>query len=233
MLNQRERRAVMVEEVATIWSRVRALCDTCARPRLPAVQAGLFLSWPHDFRLRVESVFGTSLDLGLAGDSLTAYLPAQRAGVALDAVRDSLDWIDPGSRVVQLMTGVWRPPDSAWLRGTWEGALIVLRWSEGADSVALALDGDGRPVRVLLASPAGHGIRVGYERWEIVDGVLWPMVVSVRDLGSAFELTSRVSRARFSDQPDRLRLTVRIPEDAQRLGAARLRRLLEKLETAR
>jgi hypothetical protein len=153
--------------------------------------------------------------------------------VALDAASDSLGWTDPGSLAVRLVTGIWRPPDSAWAGGTWEGGLLLLRWSEGADSVTVALDRDGRPVRVLLSRNAGRGIRAGYERWETVDGVLWPIVLSVRDLEGGFEITSRISRVRFIDKPDRLRLSVRIPASAQRLGLGRLRRLLEKLEMAR
>ena len=51
------------------------------RPRCPAPQARLLLAAPDAFRLRVDSLFGTALDLAARGDSLTAYVPPRRAGM--------------------------------------------------------------------------------------------------------------------------------------------------------
>lgn len=232
-LNQRQQRAVMVEEAATIWPRGGTGCDSCPMRRLPGVQAQLAFSWPALFRLRVDSIFGTALDLGLAGDSLRAYAPAQRAGVALDARRDSLGVSDAGSLAVRLLTAGWRPPDTAWTRAAWEGRLLVLRWSESGDSVVVALDDRGRPAWARLGRDAGRGIRVAYERWETVDGVAWPVTLRVRSLGGEFEVTSRIARVRFGASADSHRLAVHIPDDAERLGPDRLRRLLERVESVR
>lgn len=227
-LSRREQCAAMVEGAATIWSRPFALCDTCPRRRLPALQAGFVLAWPDAFRLRVSSMFGTALDLALAGDSVAAYAPAQRWGVALDTVRDSLGLGQPGRLAVRLVSAGWRPPQPAWTGGTWEGGLLILRWSEAADSVALAIDEAGRPVRVRLWRDARHGVAVDYERWEAVDGLPWPAVLKVRTLGGTLDLSCRLERVRFLARPDRSRLVVSIPADAERLGLDRLRRLLER-----
>ncbi len=232
-LGQRERRAAMVEETATLWPRAQALCDTCAKLRLPAVQADLYFSWPRSLRLRIASVFGTALDLGLAGDSRGAYAPAPRAGVTVDAARDSLGVADPGGLAVRVAAAIWRPPESAWSRGTWDAGWLVLRWREGEDSLRVAVDGAGRPARVRLERNAVHGLDVRYERWEVVDGVSWPMTLSVSDPGGTFALTSRVTSARFAPRRDSLRLAVQIPDDAERLGLEDLRRLLPRLERAR
>jgi hypothetical protein len=225
----REQRAAMVEGAATIWPRILARCDTCPPRRLPAVQADLALAWPDAFRLRVSSVFGTALDLGLAGDSTTAYAPAQRWGVALDAVRDSFGLDCPGSLAVRLVSAGWRPPQPAWVRGSWEGGLLVLRWRESADSVALAVDQAGLPAWARLWRDPRRGVVVDYERWETVEGVAWPVVLQVRELGGAFDLTCRLARVSFAAHPDRSRLAVRMPADADRLGLDRLRGLLERV----
>lgn len=228
-LSRREQSAAMVEGAATIWSRVFALCDTCPPRRLPALQAGFVLAWPDAFRLRVSSMFGTALDLALAGDSITAHAPAQRWGVALDAVSDSIGLEQPGRLAARLVCAGWRPPQPAWAGGTWEGGLLVLRWSETADSVALAIDEAGRPVRVRRWRDARRGVLVDYERWEAVDGVAWPALLKVRTLGGELDLTCRLERVRFPARPDRSRLVVRIPDDAERLGLDRLRGLLERV----
>ena len=225
----REQRAVMVEGSATIWARVAAGCDSCPLRRLPAVQADVFLAWPDAFRLRVSSVFGTALDLGLAGDSTTAYAPAQRWGVALDAVRDSLGLDGPGSLAVRLVSAGWRPPGRAWTAGTWEDGSLVLCWREAADSVALAVDPTGTPAWARLWRDERHGVLVEYVRWETVEGVAWPVVLRVREPGGAFELDCRLARVRFPARPDRSRLAVRLPADADRLGLDRLRGLLERV----
>ena len=227
-LSRREQGAAMVEGGATIWSRAFAVCDTCPPRRLPALQAGFALAWPDAFRLRVGSLFGTALDLGLAGDSITAYAPAQRWGLALDAVSDSLGLEHPGWLAARLVSAGWRPPQQAWASGTWEGGLLVLRWSEAADSVALAVDEAGKPVWARLWRDARRGVVVGYERWEAVDGLLWPALLKVHTLGGTFDLTCRLDRVTFRTRPDRSRLAVRIPRDAERLGLDRLRGLLER-----
>jgi hypothetical protein len=228
-LSRRERSAAMVEGAATIWSRAFALCDTCPPRRLPALQAGFVLAWPDAFRLRVSSMFGTALDLALAGDSITAYVPAQRWAVALDAMRDSLGLEQPGRLAARLLSAGWRPPQPAWAGGTSEDGLLVLRWSEAADSVILAIDETGKPVRVRLSRDARRGVAIDYERWEAVDGVVWPALLKVRTLGGTLDLTCRLDRVMFRARPDRSRLAVRIPADAERLGLDRLRGLLERV----
>jgi hypothetical protein len=228
-LSRREQRAAMVEGAATIWTRAFALCDTCAPRRLPALEAGFVLAWPDTFRLRVGSMFGIALDLGLAGDSITAYAPAQRWGVELDAGRDSLGVEGPGRLAVRFVSAGWRPPQSAWADGTREDGLLVLRWREAADSVALAIDESGTPVQARLWRDSRRGVVVDYERWEAADGTAWPALLRVRTLGGALDLSCRLQHLTFPARPDRSRLAVRIPADAEWLGLGQLRGLLERL----
>lgn len=232
-LSRREQRAVMVEGAATVWPRAFAPCDTCPPRRLPALQAGVTLAWPDAVRLRVGSSFGTALDLGLARDSITAWVPAQRWSVALDAASDSLGLERPGRLAARILCAGWRPPPPAWAGGTWENGLLVLRWSEAADSVALAVDEAGAPVWARQWRGARRGVAVRYERWETVEGVAWPMAFQVRDLAGAFELACRLDRVSFPARADTSRLVVPVPADAERLGLGRLRGMLERLGVPR
>jgi hypothetical protein len=232
-LARREQRAGMVEGVATIWPRAFAPCDTCPPRRLPALQAGMVVVGPDGLRLRVESAFGTALDLGLAGDSISAWVPSQRWAVELDATRDSLGLGQPGRIAARVASAGWRPPAVAWAAGTPEGGALVLRWSEGADSVALAVDESGTPGWVRLWRGPRRGVVVHYDRWESIEGAAWPTQIEARDLGGAFELTCRLDRVTFPARVDRSRLAVRIPDGAERLGLDRLRGLLERVGAAR
>jgi hypothetical protein len=232
-LSRREQRAAMVEGTATIWPRGFALCDTCPSRRLPVLQAGFVAAGPDAFRLRVASMFGTALDLALVGDSIVAWVPAQGWGVALDAARDSLGVVQPGWLAVRLVSAGWRPPAGAWAEGLREDGLLVLRWSEAADSVAVAVDEAGRPVWARQWRDERRGVVVEYERWETVEGVAWPALLEVRTVGGAFQLTCRFDRVTFPARSDRSRAAVRLPAGAERLGLGRLRELLERVGAPR
>jgi len=229
-LAARESRAAMVTETAVLWPRAAGLCDTCPARRLPGMQASLALAWPDLVRLRVDSFFGTALDLSLAGDSLRAYAPAQRAGVLLDAERDSLGVCGPGSLAVRLLSAAWRPPS-----GSWAGAAgsRVLRWTEGGDSVVVGFDDRGRPEQVEIRRSPGAGLRVTYERWESVNDVMWPTSIRMGSIQGEFEIRSRMSAVRFGARRASPRLATRIPADADLVGRERLLRWLRRIETAR
>ncbi len=227
-LSRREQRAAMVEGAATVWARAGAACDSCPPLRLPAVQAGFVVAWPEAFRLRVGSLFGAALDVALDGDSITAYVPSQRLGLALDAGSDSLGVERPGRFATRLVSAGWRPPRPAWADGTWEGRWLVLRWAEAADSIALAVDAAGVPAWARQWRDAGRGVVIEYQRWESVDGVDWPALVEVHAPAGPLDLTLRLDRVTFPAVPDRSRFGVRIPGDAERVGPERLRGMLER-----
>jgi hypothetical protein len=228
-LLERERHAGMVLAAGSLWARSGSACDTCPRLRLPAVQVDLALAWPDALRLRADSWFGTAFDLGLSGDSLTAYVPSRDAGVALAAGGDSPGLGHPGALAVRAVCAAWRPPDAAWDAGTWAGDLLVLRWVEGEDSLGLAVDAAGRPAWARLWRAAGDGVRIDYQRWAHTEGVDWPVLVRAREREAGVELTARLDRVRFAPRADRARLAVRLPEGAERLDPGRLGGLLRRL----
>jgi hypothetical protein len=226
-LTRREERAARVEGEVMLRSMKDRSGDSTAS-RWPTVQAAYFVGWPEAFRLRVGSLFGTALDLALAGDSVTAYVPAGRWGVALDATRDSLGLERPGRALARLWCAGWRPPRAAWADGTWDGDGLAVGWRDGEDSVTIVVDRDGLPTRASETRGGGRGVDVRYERWETVEGVAWPVALRVVTRDGALDLACRVDRVTFPRGGDGSRLAVRIPGGAERIGVADLRDLLER-----
>src|SRR5262245_58940028 len=74
LLAQREARSAAMSASLTLWAEHGS-------DRLPGAQGDLLVAGPDRMRLRVASMFGTALDLGLSGDSLRAYIPAWKRGL--------------------------------------------------------------------------------------------------------------------------------------------------------
>jgi len=221
----RTARAVAVDAEVLLWA------EAPAGSRLPGAEARLLLAAPDAFRLRVGSLFGTALDLAGRGDSLTAYVPSRRRGLALDAHRDSLGVGRPGGLAFRALTATWRPPEPAWGDARWADSLLRVSWVEEGDTLALAVGSHGLPSWASLRRPDGPGVRIDYEGWERGSGVAWPVRLTIHELDGAFRLSCKVSRVRFPGRPEDLRLSVAIPPDAVRLTLAELRRALERLGT--
>ncbi len=226
-LEGREAKATMASGEALVWTRA------AGTGRLPAVQVYLALARPDAFRARVASAFGVALDLAARGDSVTAWAPGRREGLALDAVRDSLGVPGLGELAVRLWSADWRPPTAAWSAATWEESLLVVGWRERGDSLSLAVDRRGLPAWARLRRSDGSGARAAYSMWTRTEGADWPWLVEVENAARSFRVTCRLERLRFASRPDPAQLTVRIPADAERLEAGGLRRLLEELEGGR
>jgi hypothetical protein len=220
---RREARGVAVDAEVLLWA------EAPAGQRLPGAEARLLLAAPDVFRLRVGSVFGTALDIGARGESLSAYVPSRRRALSLDARRDSLGISSPGGTVFRAASAAWRPPASAWTAAAWRETLLVVRWLEDSDTLSVAVGSDGLPAWVSLTRPAGAGVRVDYQAWDRSTGVAWPARFMLEDRDGAFRLRCKVSRVRFPTRPDSLRLAVPIPPGAERLTLAGLRRVLERM----
>ncbi len=224
-LARREAKGVAVDAQLLLWA------EAPAGSRLPGAEGRLLLASPDAFRLRVASLFGTALDLGARGDSLSAYVPSRRRALMLDAIRDSLGLRQPGRLVFRALTATWRPPDEAWRQPAWEDSLMRLEWLEDGDTLAIAVGSAGLPAWASFARPDGAGLRVDYQGWDLSSGVAWPARFTIEDREGAFRLAGKVSRVRFPARADSLRLAVAIPSGAVRLTLAELRRVLERLGT--
>ncbi len=222
-LARRQARGVAVDAEILLWA------EAPAGTRLPGAEGRLLLAAPDAFRLRVGSLFGTSLDIGARGESLSAYVPSRRRALSLDATRDSLGLFRPGALTFRAASATWRPPTGAWPEAAWRDTLLLVSWLEDADTLAVAVGGDGLPVWASVTRPGGTGIRVRYQAWDRSTGVAWPARFALEDHQGGFRLSCKVSRVRFPARADSLRLAVPIPAGAERLTLAGLRRALERL----
>jgi hypothetical protein len=222
-LAERETRGVSVDAELLLWGHVPSAT------RIPGAEARLLLAGPDAFRLRVGSLFGTALDIAARGDSLSAYVPARRTGLRLDAARDSLGLLGPGGLGFRALSGAWRPPPEAWEAASRHDALLRVTWLEDADTLAVAVGSDGLPAWASLTRPGGTGVRIDYRAWDRSAGLAWPARFDFTDLAGGYRLECKVARVRFPSRPDPLRFSVPIPADAERLTLAGLRRALERL----
>ncbi|HEY2956216.1 MAG TPA: hypothetical protein VGK89_13340 [Candidatus Eisenbacteria bacterium] len=216
----RQALATAADAEASAWVSGEALGD------LPGVHARLALGAPDAFRVRVESLFGTAVDLAARGESLSCFVPSRRLGVALDAVADTLGLRSPGSLGCRVLAATWDPPAAAWREARVEGGVLVARWQEEGDSLALGVGPDGLPRWVELHRPRGREVRALYGGWEMVERARWPTRLDVESAGAGLKLTLRLARVQRNLRPGPERLAVRIPPDAKRLEWSALRSAL-------
>jgi len=203
------------------------------RRRLPGATGDLALVAPDRARLRVDSSFGTLLDFGVEGDSVTAYVPSWRTGLRIGSAGDSLQVARPGELAVRALSAAWDPPEEAWTNGAvWTDSLLEISWLEAGDSLRMGVMGDGLPAFVRLAR-AAFDVRIDYRAWDRSAGTPWPAWMIVESRRGDLRLTLRPSRLRFAPRIDPLRLKVRIPENAQALTVDDLRELIGRLGAER
>jgi hypothetical protein len=222
-----ERRAAgLVTSTLSIWLER-------AGKRLPGASGDVAVVSPDRVRLRVDSSFGTLVDLAVQSDSVTAYVPSMRTGLRVGSAADSLHIDRPGLLAVRALSGAWDPPENAWENGAvWTDSLLEISWAEEDDSLRMGVRGDGLPAWVRLAR-SGFDVRVDYRAWDRSAGAAWPDWVVVQSHPSDVRLTLRSRSLRFTPRIDPLRLRVRIPDDAEALTVEDLRDLLSRIGTQR
>jgi hypothetical protein len=214
-------RATAVEAQAVLWVELD-------RGNLPGAQARLVLASPDAFRVRVQSMFGTFIDLGGRGDSLTAYLPPRRVGMAIDATADSLGVREPGALFFRALSATWRPPAEAWAGATWRDSLLALRWLDQGDTLEIAVGSDGLPAWASLARPDGFIGRVRYRGYDQGSGLAWPNWIELEDSRGGFRVTCKLQNLQFRGHSDPARLLVALPGDAERLTIPELKRAIRR-----
>lgn len=218
---ERIARATAVEAQAVLWVELD-------RGNLPGAQARLVLASPDAFRVRVQSMFGTFIDLGGRGDSLTAYLPPRRVGMEVDATLDSLGVREPGALFFRALSGTWRPPAAAWQDAAWRDSLLALRWLEDADTLEMAVGSGGLPAWVSLSRPDGFVGRAVYRGWDQGSGVAWPNWMELEDPRGSFRVTCKLQNLQFPERSNPARLLVALPGDAERITMSQLKRAIER-----
>jgi len=207
---------------ASAWLRGDSLRD------LPGVHARLALGAPGAFRVRVESLFGVALDFAAWGESLACFVPPRRLGVALDATLDTLGLRSPGPLGVHVLAATWEPPDPAWALAGYEDSLLVVRWEEAGDSLAVGVGSDGMPRRAVRRDARGHTVEARYRAWEFIEGTSWPVRMEFEDRAAGITLVLKLGHVVRNAGPAPERLVVRIPPGAERLEWPAIRRALAR-----
>lgn len=181
------------EAEVLLWTEVRG-------QRLPGVDARLVLGSPDACRLRVRALSGTALDLSVFGDSLLAWIPPERAGVALDASGDSLGVREPGSRAWRTFAATWMPPDAAWAGAQRSDSGLVLTWREDGDPVTMRLDDHGRPIAIGWRGEGRRSLEVRYQGWIGAGGAAWPQRMTADMDRGEFRMSLRAQHWRFAGE---------------------------------
>jgi len=197
--------------------------------RLPGAQGDLTMAGPDRVRLRISSLFGTALDLGVRGDSLLAWVPVWKTGLRLGSARESLGIREPGGLVYRVLSGNWTPPASAWDLMVRSDSLAALSWSEEEDSLHLTLGSEGLPRRMVVARGDQAAVEVHYQAWDQGSSVAWPSQIELLERRHEVRILFKASRLRFPPLADTSRLAVRIPPHADVLTLAELRNVLGRL----
>lgn len=197
--------------------------------RLPGAQGDLVMAAPDRVRLRIASMFGTALDLGMRGDSLLAWVPSWKTGLRLGSASESLGVREAGGLVFRALSGNWVPPAAAWEGMALRDSVALLSWAEEGDSLRLALGRDGLPRWVRVSGAEATTVEIRYHAWDRGSGAAWPSRVELVDERHAVRLQLKTSQLRFSPHADTTRLAVRIPPHAEVLTLAQLRTVLDRL----
>jgi len=221
-LARRESLGAAVDAEVTVWLR------SSRSGSWPGVTTFLALEAPDAFRLRVESMFGTGLDVVVRGDSATGWMPARKLGLVVDATHDSLDVNDPGGLGFRAWSAAWRPPEEAWRDAAFADSMLTVRWSELGDSLVLSIESNGLPARVTWSRDGGPPAEVRYRAWMSGEGTPWPSWLEFHNPGGTLTGTARVERVRFhSTAPGRM--TVKLPKDVKRLDWEHFRSALARV----
>jgi hypothetical protein len=211
-----------VDAEASAWLRGDSLGD------LPGVHVRLALGAPGAFRVRVESLFGVALDFAAWGESLACFVPPRKLGVALDATLDTLGLRAPGPLGVRVLAATWEPPGEAWARADYEDSLLVVRWVEAGDSLAVGVGSNGLPRRAVRRDARGRSVEARYRAWEFIHGTSWPVRMEFEERAAHITLALKLTHVTRNALPSPERLVVRIPPDAERLEWPAIRRALAR-----
>jgi len=222
LLNLRREQGAAATASLVLW------LEGVSERRLPGAQADLVLAAPDRVRLRVASMFGTALDLGVRGDSLLAWVPAWRTGLRVGSARESLGVGEPGSLAYRALSATWEPPGEGWAHRALD-SLATIMWAEGQDSLAMVVGSDGLPVWVSVGREGTTTVTTRYRAWDRASGVAWPSHVEIEEVAHGVRLVIKATRLRFRALADTSRLAVRMPDDAGALTLGQLRAVLGRL----
>jgi hypothetical protein len=217
--HRRERRLAALETRAVLRVAGRAT------GRLPAVSVTTRLASPDRVRLQARWVLGTLVDAVVHKDTLVAWMPAERLGLRLPGLSDSLGIRDPARFIGRALVAGWQPPDEAWRRARADSAGAFLDWREGRESWTLRVDAAGRPSDLTVTRDS-HSVRVRYSAWHGAGTAAMPARVEVEDGAGWLKVRMDVEDTHVHKRPRPTWFRLALPEDVEPLDLDDLRRVL-------
>lgn len=190
--------------------------DGRATGRLPGLLVSTALASPDRLRMRASWMLGTAMDGVAQGDRLRVWLPSEHALLEIPELTAALHGIEPVGLLRTAWCAGWEPPANAWALARSESSLVRVAWRAGPDSLTLLADGAGRPQRVRIER-AGRTLEVRYAGWRRLDGLDWPMEVSVADSEGWVKLRTELQALRPAQRAREDWFELRFPSDADTL----------------
>lgn len=213
-LEARERLARGLEADVTLWMRMPSR-------RLPGAQGRLLMGAPGGFRLRIESLFGTALDVSARGDTIVAYAPGPRLAWSTERAGDSIGIAEPGSIACRVWSAGFHPPEEAWRNATFRDSLLELGWREGAGEVRVAIGSDGLPKEAVYASEEAS-LSARYGGWQHERGGVWPARITLEEERRGLVADCRLTALRFPTAIPGERLVPRLPREVRYVTRAEI-----------
>jgi hypothetical protein len=213
-LETRTHLAKALEADVTLWMRLPS-------HRLPGAQGRLLVSGPDAFRLRIESLFGTALDLFARGDTVLAYAPGSRVAWTTSSAGDSIGIADPGRIACRVWSAGFDPPDEAWSGATFRDSLLELGWPEGGGEVRVAIGSDGLPREAAYVSEEAL-LRARYVTWHHERGGSWPSQIRLEEERRGVVTECRLTAFRFPAAIAKDRLVPRVGRDVRYVSRAEI-----------
>ncbi len=223
-LGQREERGRNATADVSLWITLPS------GKRLPGASARMLLAAPEGFRIQIGSALGTALDFAARGDTVLGYAPGERLALDLLPASDSIGIANLGKLLYRAWTGAWRPEPDVWGSAVRSDSLTRIGWSEGGDSVEVAIGASGLPRQVDFGLSRDRPVTLEYHAWLHVEGVAWPSSIALVDREGTTLLRARVQRVRFAREGSARRLIVTFPADVDHVTVSEL---LERAEALR
>ncbi len=216
---RRERRLAAFELQAVV--RV----DGRATGRLPAVSLNARLASPDRVRLQCRWLLGLLADVAVRGDTLVAWMPAERLGIRVPDLADTLGVRDPALFLGRALTASWQAPREAWRAAVADSGGATLAWPQGDERWTLRVDRDGRPRDVTVAR-GERTVTARYAAWRGAGERAWPARIDLADGAGWLKVRFDLEDMRAAKRARAAWFALALPEDARRLELDDVKRVL-------
>ncbi|MCE9627435.1 MAG: hypothetical protein K8R56_05925 [Candidatus Eisenbacteria bacterium] len=194
--------------------------------KLPGVTLRVRVASPDRARLQASWLLGTLADVAVRSDSLIAWVPAERLGLAFGGLADTLGVREPARFLAQAMSASWVAPRDAWRSASLDSTGgVTLAWRGSADEQwTLRVDHDGRPLEVSVARD-GRSVGAKVSGWQGRGDDAWPARLELADGGGQLRARLEFTELRAAKRARASWFALSPPDDARTLTLPDLQRL--------